>query len=106
MMAWGILLLAGFFEIAFVITMKLSAGFRVKKYTAMTIITGALSFYFLSLALISIPVGTGYAVWTGIGAAGSVLIGMLFFEESKKPAKLFFLSCVIAGVAGVKVFSS
>lgn len=105
-MAWVILVIAGFFEVGFVLTMKLSGGFKVKKYTVLTVLTGALSFYLLSLALQTIPVGTGYAVWTGIGAAGSVLAGMLFFKESKQPAKLFFLACIIAGVAGLKIYGS
>lgn len=104
-MAWLILIVAGFFEVAFVLTMKLSNGFKSAKYTVLTVLTGAASFYLLSIALVSIPVGTGYAVWTGIGAAGSVLAGMLFFNENKQPAKLFFLACIIAGVAGLKTFS-
>jgi quaternary ammonium compound-resistance protein SugE len=104
MMAWLILIAAGLFEVAFVTTMKLSDGFKVKRYTGLTILTGALSFYLLSLALTTIALGTGYAVWTGIGAAGSVLVGMLFFNENRQPAKLFFLSCIIAGVAGLKIF--
>lgn len=105
-MAWVILVVAGLFEVAFVTTMKLSEGFKVKKFTALTILSGALSFYMLSLALTEIAVGTGYAVWTGIGAAGSVVVGMVFFKESKQPAKLFFLTCIIAGVAGLKFFGS
>ncbi|GKW46189.1 multidrug efflux SMR transporter [Planococcus sp. NCCP-2050] len=103
-MAWLTLIIAGFFEVAFVTTMKLSEGFKVKKYTALTVLSGALSFYLLSLALTEIAVGTGYAVWTGIGAAGSVVVGMLFFKESRQPAKLFFLTCIIAGVVGLKIF--
>ena len=104
MMAWLILIAAGLFEVAFVTTMKLSDGFKVKFYTVLTILSGALSFYLLSLALTTIALGTGYAVWTGIGAAGSVLVGMLFFKESRQPAKMFFPSCIIAGVAGLKIF--
>ncbi|ANU12101.1 DMT family transporter [Planococcus antarcticus] len=103
-MDWLILIVAGLFEVVFVTTMKLSNGFKVKRYTALTIVSGALSFYLLSLALTTIELGTGYAVWTGIGAAGSVLVGMLFFNESRQPAKLFFLSCIIAGVVGLKIF--
>ncbi|EIM06408.1 small multidrug resistance protein [Planococcus antarcticus DSM 14505] len=104
MIDWLILIVAGLFEVVFVTTMKLSNGFKVKRYTALTIVSGALSFYLLSLALTTIELGTGYAVWTGIGAAGSVLVGMLFFNESRQPAKLFFLSCIIAGVVGLKIF--
>ncbi|ANU15558.1 DMT family transporter [Planococcus halocryophilus] len=103
-MAWLILIVAGLFEVSFVTTMKLSEGFKKKRYTVLTVVFGALSFYLLSLALTTIALGTGYAVWTGIGAAGSVLVGMIFFNESRQLAKLFFLSCIIAGVAGLKIF--
>lgn len=103
-MAWLILIVAGIFEVVFVTTMKLSEGFKIKRYTVLTVVSGALSFYLLSLALTTIALGTGYAVWTGIGAAGSVLVGMIFFNESKQLAKLFFLSCIIAGVVGLKIF--
>ncbi|MBE1555166.1 DMT family transporter [Sporosarcina limicola] len=104
-MAWVILIIAAFFEVAFVITLKLSDGFRNKKYTTFTIISAALSFYLLSVALRELPVGTGYAVWTGIGAAGSILVGMFFFHEKRSALKFLFLSFIIAGVAGLKVFS-
>ncbi|AIY04390.1 multidrug transporter [Planococcus sp. PAMC 21323] len=104
MMAWLILIVAGIFEVVFVTTMKLSEGFKIKRYTVLTVVSGALSFYLLSLALTTIALGTGYAVWTGIGAAGSVLVGMIFFNESRQIAKLFFLSCIIIGVAGLKIF--
>ncbi|WP_038705340.1 DMT family transporter [Planococcus sp. PAMC 21323] len=103
-MAWLILIVAGIFEVVFVTTMKLSEGFKIKRYTVLTVVSGALSFYLLSLALTTIALGTGYAVWTGIGAAGSVLVGMIFFNESRQIAKLFFLSCIIIGVAGLKIF--
>ncbi len=106
MMAWFLLIIAGLFEVAFVTTMKLSNGFKVKRYTVLTVVTGAFSFYLLSLALTEIALGTGYAVWTGIGAAGSVVVGMFFFQESKQALKIFFLSCIIAGVVGLKMFGS
>lgn len=103
-MEWITLIAAGLFEVAFVICMKLSNGFTNKKFTALTIISVSLSFFLLSLALRDISVGTGYAVWTGIGAAGSVLVGMYFFNEKKSRLKLFFLSCIIFGVVGLKLF--
>ncbi|WP_124068924.1 DMT family transporter [Filibacter tadaridae] len=103
-MAWIILVIAGVFEVAFVVTMKLSEGFRNKKYTALTVLSGGLSFFLLSVALRDLPVGTGYAIWTGIGAAGSVLIGMFFFNEKRSALKLLFLTFIIAGVAGLKFF--
>jgi len=103
-MAWLILIIAGLFEVAFVVGMKLSNGFKEVKFTVLTIISAALSFFLLSLALRDISIGTGYAVWTGIGAAGSVLIGMYFFNEKKSTKKLLFLSCIIFGVVGLKLF--
>lgn len=103
-MSWMILIIAGLFEVAFVVTMKLSEGFKNKKYTALTVMSGALSFFLLSVAMKELPVGTGYAVWTGIGAAGSVLIGMFFFREKRSALKFLFLSFIIAGVVGLKVF--
>lgn len=103
-MSWIILIIAGLFEVAFVIMMKLSEGFRNKKYTALTVLTAALSFFLLSVAMRELPVGTGYAVWAGIGAAGSVLIGMIFFREKRSALKFLFLSFIIAGVTGLKLF--
>jgi quaternary ammonium compound-resistance protein SugE len=104
-MSWFILIIAGLFEVAFVITMKLSQGFRNKKYTVLTVLSAAVSFFLLSVALKELPVGTGYAVWAGIGAAGSVLMGMVFFREKRSVLKLLFLSFIIIGVAGLKSFS-
>ena len=103
-MAWFLIVIAGVFEVAFVISMKLSDGFKNIKFTILTVISAALSFFLLSLALKEIAVGTGYAVWTGIGAAGSVLLGMYLFKEKKSRKKLFFLSCIIMGVVGLKLF--
>lgn len=103
-MAWFLLVIAGVFEVAFVFSMKLSDGFKNVKFTILTVLTASLSFFLLSLALKEIAVGTGYAVWTGIGAAGSVLLGMYVFQEKKSRKKLFFLSCIIMGVVGLKLF--
>lgn len=103
-MEWFLLIIAGLFEVAFVICMKLSNGFKNIKFTILTVISASLSFFLLSLALKEIAVGTGYAVWTGIGAAGSVLMGMYLFQEKKSRKKLFFLSCIIMGVVGLKLF--
>lgn len=104
-MSWFILIIAGLFEVAFVITMKLSEGFRNKKYSILTVLSAAVSFFLLSVALKELPVGTGYAVWAGIGAAGSVLMGMVFFREKRSALKFLFLSFIIIGVAGLKSFS-
>src|SRR4051794_36659876 len=103
-MEWFLLIIAGVFEVGFVVCMKLSDGFKNVKFTIFTVISASLSFFLLSLALKEIAVGTGYAVWTGIGAAGSVLLGMYLFQEKKSRKKLFFLSCIIMGVVGLKLF--
>ncbi len=103
-MYWVVLVFAGLFEVGFVLCMKLSEGFKKKVYTLLMIVSAALSFFLLSYALMGIPVGTGYAVWTGIGAAGSVLMGMYLFKEQKSRRKIFFLTCIILGVVGLKLF--
>lgn len=102
-MSWIYLILAGFGEIGFVLFMKLSDGFKNKRYTVLTCIAAFISFYFLSKSLLEIPIGTGYAIWTGIGAAGSVLIGMLLFGESRDGKRVLFIVMIIAGVVGLKL---
>lgn len=69
----------------------------------MIVLSMGLGFLFLSLAMKEIPLGTAYAIWTGLGAAGAVLIGILFFEESAGWRRAFFLFCIIAGAIGLKV---
>ncbi len=104
-MEWIYLIFAGIFEVIFVTFMKLSNGFSRLAYSIATFTTGALSLYLLSLALLSLPVGSAYAIWTGIGAAGSVIIGMLFFKESKSWKRIVFISCILMSVIGLKVTS-
>lgn len=104
-MAWIYLLIAGLGEVGFVIFMKLSNNFKKLNYSILCIVSGWISFYLLSKALKIIPVGTGYTIWTGIGAAGSVIIGMMFFKESRDWKRLFFITLVIASVIGLKVIS-
>lgn len=103
-MAWMAIVLAGFCEMLFVLFMKLSEGFKKPLFTVASFVIGGLSFYLLSVAMEEIEVGTAYAVWTGIGAAGSVLMGMVFFREPRDRKRLFFLTCVIVGVVGLKTF--
>ncbi|QFT88206.1 Quaternary ammonium compound-resistance protein SugE [Bacillus sp. THAF10] len=102
-MAWLFLMLAGCCEIGAVLSLKLTDGFKRLKPTISFAVIGMLSFYFLSLALKEIPMGTAYAVWTGIGSAGSVLLGMIFFQESRDRVRLILLSCIIIGVVGLKI---
>ncbi|MFC0525104.1 DMT family transporter [Pontibacillus salicampi] len=102
-MAWVILIIAGVAEVTAVTLLKLSDGFKNKGYLAATIIASVVNFYLLSLALESLPVGTAYGIWTGIGALGSVLIGMIFFRESKEWIRLLFMSFIIIGIVGLKM---
>lgn len=101
-MEWIYLIIAGFCEVGFVIFMKLSDGFTRHRYTLLTLISSAFSFYFLSKALLVIPIGTGYGIWTGIGAAGSVILGILFFGESRNWKRVLFILMIVAGVIGLK----
>lgn len=103
MISWAFLLFGGLCEVGFVAMMKLSHGFKVVKYSLLTILFMTFSFYSLSHALKDIPIGVGYAVWAGIGAVGSVLVGMIFFKESKDIKKLLFISLVIIGIVGLKL---
>ena len=104
-MHWIILIIAGLFEIAWVISLKYSKGFSKLIPTLLTVIFLAFSMILLGYALKKIPMGTGYAVWTGIGAAGTAILGILLFEESKEVVRLIFLSLIVIGIIGLK-FSS
>ncbi|GAB2697748.1 DMT family transporter [Paenibacillus thermoaerophilus] len=105
-MAWVFLICSGICEMIGVTLMKKSEGFTKRLPTIGAIAVGFLSFYTLSRALGSIPIGTAYAVWTGIGSAGSVLLGMIWFGESRSWLRLFFICCIIGGVAGLKFFGA
>ncbi|WP_078381614.1 DMT family transporter [Sutcliffiella halmapala] len=104
-MAWIFLTIAGFCEIGAVLALKKAEGFKRLVPSISFIIVGMMSFYFLSLALTEIPMGTAYAIWTGIGSAGSVLLGMLLFKESKSVIRMLLLSFIIIGVVGLKITS-
>lgn len=101
-MAWIQLLVAGVLEIIWAIGMKYSAGFT--RFWPSTITVGAAlaSFYYLSLALHTIPVGTAYAVWTGIGAVGTALLGILLFGESVSVLRLLCILLIVGGILGLK----
>lgn len=105
MLSWIVLLLGGVCEVGFVTMMKLSDGFRRTKFTLLTLLFMVFSFYSLSFALKEIPIGVGYAVWAGIGAVGSVLVGMLFFREARSWKKILFIAMIIIGIVGLKLSS-
>jgi quaternary ammonium compound-resistance protein SugE len=102
-MAWLWLVLAGLLEIAWAIGLKHTDGFSRLWPSVGTILAMIASFALLSLALKTLPIGTAYAVWTGIGAAGTALFGMLFLGESRDVARLFCLLLIVAGVVGLKL---
>ena len=104
-MAWIYLVIAGLLEIGWAIGLKYTQGFSRLWPSVTTIVLMIASFLLLAQALKTIPVGTGYAVWTGIGAAGTAIIGILVLGESHAPLRLLCLALIIAGVIGLKVLS-
>ena len=104
-MPWLILLVAGIFEIMWATSLKASGGFTKIGPTLFTIITLICSFVFLAMAVKNLPVGTAYAVWTGIGAVGTVITGVLLFQEPCDTPRLVCLAMIVAGIAGLRFFS-
>jgi quaternary ammonium compound-resistance protein SugE len=105
MSAWAALLAAGLFEVAWALGLKYSDGLTRFWPTMATVVAIALSFALMSLALRSLPFGTAYAVWTGIGAVGSILVGMLLYSEPTDPVRLVCLTLIVAGMVGLKLNS-
>ena len=104
-MAWVYLFIAGLFEIAWAVGLKYSAGFTKLVPSVVTVILMIASFYFLSISVKSIPIGTGYAVWTGIGAVGTTILGMILFGESKELIRILCIMLIVIGIVGLKIFS-
>ncbi len=104
-MAWALLGIAGIFEIAFALGMKWSAGFTQWIPGVFTIVTGLSSVYLLSLSLRTLPLGTAYAVWTGIGAAGTAILGMAVMGDAVAPLRLLCIGLILTGVIGLKLVS-
>ena len=102
MNAWLALLAAGLLEIAWAFGLKYSDGLTRFWPTAGTAIAIALSFALMAVALKSLPFGTAYVVWTGIGAVGSVVVGMLIYSEPADPVRLLYLTLIVAGMVGLK----
>jgi quaternary ammonium compound-resistance protein SugE len=105
-MAWTLLGIAGLLEIAFAFGMKSSLGFTRLWPSLFTVATGLSSVVLLSLSLRTLPMGTGYAVWTGIGAAGTAILGMAVLGDSTAPLRIFCIALILAGVIGLKLVSS
>jgi quaternary ammonium compound-resistance protein SugE len=102
---WLALLAAGLLEIAWALGLKHSDGLTRFWPTLATVIAIAFSFGLMAIALRSLPFGTAYAVWTGIGAVGSILAGMLLYGESADPLRILCLSLIVAGMIGLKLNS-
>ena len=105
MSGWLALLGAGLLEVGWALGLKYSDGLTRFWPTAATAVAIILSFALMALALRSLPFGTAYAVWTGIGAVGSILVGMMLFSESADPVRIICLALIIAGMVGLKLNS-
>jgi len=104
-MAWIYLVVAGLFEVGFTTSLKLSNNFTVAKWSIAFFICISLSFHFLNQAIKAIPMGTAYAVWTGIGAVGTAIIGIVFFNEPSYFFRIFFICLLIGSIIGLKLVS-
>ena len=105
-MEWLYLVIAGGLEVFWSTCLKFSEGFTVLKFTILTVIGMIFSFVFLSQATKVLPLGTAYAVWTGIGALGAVIAGIVLFHESVSPVRLFFVALLLIGIIGLKATSA
>jgi quaternary ammonium compound-resistance protein SugE len=104
-MSWIYLLVAGLLEVVWAIGLKYTEGFTRFMPSAITIAAMVASVWFLALALRTIPVGTGYAVWTGIGAVGTAILGIALFAEPATIARLSCIALIVAGILGLKLVS-
>lgn len=102
-MAWISLVVAGLFEVGWAIGLKYTDGFSRLWPTVWTVAAMIVSLAFLEYALRTLPVGTAYAIWVGIGAVGTAILGMVLFGESREPLRLACLVLIVAGVIGLKV---
>jgi quaternary ammonium compound-resistance protein SugE len=105
-MAWVTLIIAGLFEVGFTTCLKLSDNFQHKGWAAGFFACITMSFLLLNRSIQTIPIGTGYAVWTGIGALGTVIIGITLFKEPADFWRMFFLILLIGSILGLKLVSA
>lgn len=102
MMAWFYLLFAGVLEVFWSTCLKFSNGFRVLHFSVLTMIGVVVSFVFLSMAMKTLPLGTAYAIWTGIGALGAIVAGVVLFHEPVTAVRMFFAAMLLIGIIGLK----
>lgn len=104
-MSWVVLLFAGLFEVAWATGLKYSEGFTKLYPSIFTIIAMFISFFLLSMAMKSLPLGTSYTIWTGIGAVGAVLVGIFVFGDSVSVQKIACMCLIVSGIVGLKMAS-
>lgn len=102
-MAWSILVLAGLFEIGWAIGLKYTEGFSRFWPTVGTVLSAVISLWLLGIAMRGLPVGTAYSVWVGVGAVGTVLLGIVLFGEPVNMARLLSVALIIAGIVGLRL---
>ncbi len=102
-MHWILLVIAGLFEVGFTTSLKLSEGFSNWKWATAFVVCVIVSFVFLTKATAKIPLGTAYAIWSGIGAVGTVLVGILYFKEEAGFWRIFFMAALVASIVGLKL---
>ncbi len=100
-MAWSILVLAGLFEMGWAIGLKYTEGFTRLWPTVGTVLSAVISLWLLGIAMRALPVGTAYSVWVGVGAVGTVLLGIVLFGEPANMARLLSVALIIAGIVGL-----
>ena len=104
-MAWVYLIIAGLFEIVWAIALKYADGFTRFWPASIAVVGMILSVVLLELSLRDLPVGTAYAVWTGIGTVGAAMLGMLLFQEPATAIRIACIGLIVAGIAGLKIFA-
>ena len=104
-MAWVYLIIAGILEVVWALGMRRTEGFTRLWPSVFTIGFMVLSFYLLALAMRSLPAGTAYAIWTGIGAAGTVILGMIYFGEPRDVGRIVCVALILGGVLGLKLLN-
>ena len=102
-MAWVILVVAGLFEVGWAIGLKYTEGFTRLWPTVGTVLAMIISLWLLGIAMKSLPVGTAYSVWVGVGAVGTVVLGIVLLEEPANTARLISVALIIAGIVGLKL---
>jgi quaternary ammonium compound-resistance protein SugE len=104
-MAWILLMIAGLLEVGWAVGLEFTQGFTKLWPSVLTTIGMIASVFLLALAVQKIPLGTAYAIWTGIGAVGTAALGIVLFDESAAPSRLFFIGLIVVSIAGLKITS-